>query len=487
MDNTSIYQDIAKRTNGDIYIGVVGPVRTGKSTFIKKFMDILAIPNIKDENEKQRVIDELPQPANGKTVMTTKPQFVPNKGVKINLGEGIDVNIRLIDCVGYMIDGMENQDRMVQSPWKDEEIPFAEAGELGTKKVMSDHSTIGVVVTTDGSVSDFDRKNYLVAEERIILEMKKTGKPFIVLVNSKNPDSKDCKNLAKSLAEKYSVCVLAKNISNLTERDIQELLGDILGEFPLVNINVNMPKWIQSLPFDNALIAKIYKKVYSLALDIDKMKDYNKLKDLFCDDEQFEKTQNISVKFDDGSICLDITPKEELFYSVLSDCCGVDIKDETALFAYIKNASTAINTFDKMQSALKSVDEYGYGVVLPNEDEIEFASPEFEVNGNKKNVKMTANCSCLHIMKIDVATSVNPIVATGVQAQDMVNYLESEYQDEPKQIWQTNMFGKKLSDIAKENLQAKMFSMPEEAQNKLRKTVCRIVNEGKGGVLCVLL
>lgn len=487
MDSVTIYQDIAKRTNGDIYIGVVGPVRSGKSTFIKKFMDELVLPNIADENEKKRVIDELPQSATGKAVMTTQPQFVPDKGVRVGLEDNLKVNIRLIDCVGYMVGGVENQDRMVHSPWFSHEIPFAEAGEIGTKKVMCEHSTIGIVVTTDGSITDFARADYLEAEQRIVKDMKKTNKPFIILLNTSNPNGDETQKLVQELTQKYEVTVVAKNVRDMELKDIQELLGCILGEFPLRMIGVNLPKWMQMLAYDSELITKVMSQVMEKVVDVNKMCDYTKLKDIFVNDEDFNKIDSVDVRFDDGSIVLNIMPNEELFYKVLSDCCGVDVKDESALFGYIKNASKAIGVASKMEKALESVDENGYGIVVPSDDEICFDTPEFETNGNKKNIKMNANCTCLHIMKVDLQTSVNPIIATGTQAQDMVNYLEEEYKENPEEIWQTNMFGRKLCDIAKDGLNQKMYAMPVDAQKKLRKTVCRIVNEGRGGVLCVLL
>lgn len=366
-------------------------------------------------------------------------------------------------------------------------MPFAEAGELGTRKVMLDHSTIGIVVTTDGSVTDFGRNDYISAEERIVEEMKSTGKPFIILLNSRTPNDSATQKLVSEMCAKYNVSVVAKNVAEMNEMDIQELLASILGEFPLRMIGVKMPRWMQMLQADNELIIKVMANIANIVVDVGKMRDYDKFKDIFLDDSDFNKTDNVEVKFDDGSIVLNLMPKEELFYKVLSDCCGVNVRDESALFGYIKNATTAIKTFDKMNSALQSVEQCGYGVVMPKDDEIEFAKPEFEGANGRRNIKMTASCSCLHIMKVDVQTSVNPIVASGTQAQDMVNYLENEYKDDLKQIWNTNMLGKKLADIAKDGLSAKMFSMPQEAQKKLRKAVCRIVNEGKGGVLCVLL
>lgn len=487
MDNNSLYQDIATRTNGDIYIGVVGPVRSGKSTFLKKFMDELVLPNMTDMPAKQRVIDELPQSADGKSVMTTEPKFVPDRGVNINLADDVNVNIRLIDCVGYMIRGVENSDRKVHTPWNEQEMSFVEAAELGTRKVMREHSTIGIVVTTDGSVTDFSREDYVAAEESIVNEMKESGKPFVILLNTANPKDSSVVKLQAELSAKYSVTVVAKNVQNMNIEDIQEVLSDILGEFPLKMINMSVPHWMQMLPLGNELISRVLKAVLERAKNVCKMRDYVDLRDLFTDDASIKKLSKYTVKYNDGSVVLDLEPREELFYQTLSEMCGVDIIDESALFGYIRKSTVAVSVFDKMQSALNSAEEQGYGIVVPREDEIEFSEPEFVETNGRKSVNMHAKCSCMHIMKVDIEAEVNPIVASGSQGQEMVTYLENEYKENPNEIWRTNMLGKELREIARDGLSAKMYNMPQDTQNKLRKTVSRIVNESKGGVLCVLL
>ncbi len=487
MDSNSLYQDIAKRTNGDIYIGVVGPVRSGKSTFLKKFMDELVLPNMTDLDRKQRVIDELPQSADGRSVMTTEPKFVPDMSANIDISEGVNVNVRLIDCVGYMINGVDNQDRQVHTPWSDKTMSFVDAAEMGTRKVMCEHSTIGIVVTTDGSVTDFAREEYVTAEENIVAEMKLSGKPFVILVNTENPMSSAAKNLSAELSIKYGVSVVAKNVSKMIIDDIQELLELILGEFPMQIMHMSFPKWMQMLPLDNVLIQKICACMMEKMIDVNKMRDYVCLKNMFSDDSEIKKLTKYQVKYASGSIVIEIEPKEELFYKVLSEVCAIEIKDESELFGYIKGATDAVKMYDKMKSALESVEESGYGIIVPSDDEIEYCTPEFIENGGKKSVKMDANCTCLHVMKVSVDAKVNPIMATGVQGQEMISYLKSEYEDNIDAIWHTNMLGKELCEIAKDSLSSKMYNIPVDVQNKLRKTVCKIVNEGKGGMLCVLL
>ncbi len=487
MDSNSLYQDIATRTNGDIYIGVVGPVRSGKSTFLKKFMDELVLPNITDLARKQRVIDELPQSANGKSVMTTEPKFVPDMSANIDISAGVNVNVRLIDCVGYMIDGVDNQDREVQTPWSEKPMPFAEAAELGTRKVMCEHSTIGIVVTTDGSVTDFERGEYVTAEESIVSEMKASGKPFVIVLNTKAPTSQASISMTAELSIKYGVSVVAKNVSTMMIDDIQEILELMLGEFPMKMLHVSFPKWMQMLPIENDIMQKICTKMMDKMIGLDKMRDYSCLKDMFDGDSEMKKLTKCQVRYASGSIVIEIEPKEELFYKILSEVCAIDIKDESELFGYIKGATKAVKTYDKMKSALNSVDENGYGIIIPADDEIEYCTPEFIEYGGRKSVKMQANCSCLHVMKVNVGTTVNPIMATGSQGQEMITYLKGEHENDLNSIWHTNMLGKELCEIAKDGLSAKMYNIPVDVQAKLRKTVCKIVNESKGGMLCVLL
>lgn len=482
MESYNLYQDIATRTNGDIYIGVVGPVRSGKSTFIKKFMDGLVLPNITDNARRTRVIDEMPQSADGKNIMTTEPKFVPDGGVKVNLAEDIEVNVRLIDCVGYMIDNMETPSRNVKTPWSTQDLPFNEAAEIGTKKVMCEHSTIGMVITTDGSVTDYDRKDYVTAEERIVAEMKNSGKPFVIVLNSKTENKK----LAEELEEKYNVSVFVCDISNMDIKAINMLLESVLNEFPIKHINCKMPKWMQMLPMESDLIKGIIEQLYTVSEKINKMKDYVLLKDCFSESENLKKLSKIKLLYSNGSLVVELEPQEHLFYKILSEVCNVDICDETGLFKYIKDSNSAITVYEKMKTALESVEQYGYGVVIPNENEIEYSEPIIE-EGVKSNISMEAKATCLHIIKVDVKTNVSPVIGSGSQAQEMVKYLKNEFSEDLNGMWKTNLLGKSMRQLATDSLSTKMYSMPADAQMKLKKTVGRIVNEGRGGVLCVLL
>lgn len=487
MERFDLYQDIATRTNGDIYIGVVGPVRTGKSTFIKRVMDKLVLPNIADAARKQRVIDELPQSADGKTVMTTQPKFVPDGGIRVDMAEGVSLNIRLIDCVGYLIDKLEGESRMVKTPWSDKEMTFEDASELGTRKVMRDHSTIGVLVTTDGSITDFDRTNYIAAEERIASEMQELGKPYAIVMNTKKVNAEETKALCVALSEKYGVPVIAKNALEMELKDILEIFECILAEFPLRKICFGMPKWMQMLDYEHPIVKGIIDVVTEKTANALKMSDYKKLSDLFDNSEIIKKISGINVLYGNGCIDIELIPQDGMFYKILSEICNVAIMGEFDLFNYIKEASFAEKQFSKLKGALADVETNGYGIVMPTDEDISLQEPEFVGTGGKTHIKMRANATCLHIMKVGVETDVNPIIGTGAQSQEMANYLKTEYSDKKMGLWDTNMFGKSLGVMAREGLSAKMYSMPLEAQAKLRKTVTRIVNEGRGGVLCVLL
>lgn len=479
-----LYQDIKSRTNGDIYIGVVGPVRTGKSTFIKRVMDKLVLPHISDSNRKQRIVDEIPQSADGKIVMTTQPKFVPDGGIKVELSADVDINIRLVDCVGYLIDGVEGDDRMVRTPWSDSEMSFAAASELGTQKVMTDHSTIGVVVTTDGSISDFERTNYIGAEERIIAEMKELNKPFVIVLNTLTPNSENTIAMANDMCIRYGTPVICKNVLNMEIEDVNEILECILSEFPLVSIDVEMPRWLQMLPPCHPIINHIMCTLNDNSMSLNKICEYKKLSELFAEDEYLRPIKYCKACFGDGTIKMELTPQDNLFYIIMSELCGISIDDESGLFAYIKNASVAEREYTKLKAALEDVENQGYGIVLPCEDDVQLLTPE--IGENARNIKMQANATCLHIMKIDVSTEVSPIVGGGSSAE-MVDYLKHEYEGRESEIWNTNLFGKSLSTLAKEGLNQKMYAMPQDAQAKLKRAVTRIVNEGRGGVLCILL
>lgn len=491
MERFEIYDDIARRTGGDIYMGVVGPVRTGKSTFITKFMEKLVIPNIVNKFSKERTIDELPQSAEGKTVMTTQPKFVPNEAAHINLN-GVDMNIRLIDCVGYMINGAMGQSegdkpRLVKTPWSAEDMPFEKAAEIGTKKVIEDHSTIAVLLTTDGTITDIPRSSYEVAEERVASELLAKNKPFVTIINTTNPDGEQAQNLVKELSNKYSCYAVALNVKELSEEDVQNIFAKVLLEFPIKSIKVKMPNWLEALPFDNEIIYNIIKQVKDYGNNITKIGEVDKTATVFNEDDDFEAVTVDTVNMGDGTIHFNIKPKQQLFYKVLSSECGYNISNDFELVTYLRDLAYAKKEYDKISSALEQVKASGYGIVEPKVDEIVLEEPQVVKQGGRYGVKIKANAPSLHIMSVDVETEVSPLVGTLEQSQDLANYLSSKCEENPDAIWQTNMFGKSLESLVKDGIHAKVFQMPVEAQRKMKKTLGRIVNEGKGGIICILL
>lgn len=492
MEKYQIYEDIQNRTNGDIYVGVVGPVRVGKSTFISEFMKKLVLPNINDKNTRQRAMDELPQSADGKTVMTTQPRFVPNEAVKIEVSDNVNLKVRLIDCVGYLVSGAmgateDDRPRLVKTPWSQEEMPFEEAAELGTKKVIEDHSTIGVVVTTDGSVTDIERANYIDAEEKVVSQMKACGKPFVIVLNCKNPASNESKRLAQNLSEKYDAQVLAMNVAEMKETDADRIFEKVLMEFPVKSVKVEMPKWLQALNFANPIITEIAHEIKNFANGIRKIGDAKRDSVVFAESECFEPITFSNVEMGEGVIRFTVIPKENLFYKVLSDECGFEIKDDYELVSYIKGLAVAKTEYDKLKDALEQVEETGYGIVVPSKDEYELQAPEVVKHGGRYGVKIKASAPSLHIIKVDVETEVTPLVGTEMQSQDLVEYLNEKFEAEPESIWETNLLGKSLSSLVDDNISAKIVMMPADAQRKMKKTLGRIINEGKGGVLCILL
>ncbi len=492
MEKYQIYEDIKSRTNGDIYVGVVGPVRVGKSTFIAEFMKKLVIPNIDNENVKNRAIDELPQSADGKTVMTTQPRFIPNEAVKISVADKINLKVRMIDCVGYLVSGAmgtkeNNKPRLVKTPWSEEEMPFEKAAMFGTKKVMTEHSTIGIVVTTDGSVTDLERGSYVEAEEQIIQDMKGTGKPFVVVLNTKNPTNSESKKLAQSIAEKYDAQVVAMNVKEMKESDVDRIFEKMLLEFPVTSIKVDMPKWISALPFSNPIIKEIVGEIKKFGNDINKIGDASRDAVVFTESESFDPITFSNVEMGEGIIRFSVIPKENLFYTVLSAECGFEIKDDFELVSYIKDLATAKLEYDKLKFALNEVEETGYGIVVPKQEDFVLQEPEVVKQGNRFGVKIRATAPSLHIIKVDVETEVTPLVGSESQSQDLVNYLNEQFENNPEKIWETNLLGKSLSSMIGENISSKIVMMPTDAQRKMRKTLGRIINEGKGGVLCILL
>ena len=492
MENTRLYQDIAKRTDGDIYVGVVGPVRTGKSTFIKKFMDLLVIPNIDNEYKKERANDELPQSAGGKTIMTTEPKFVPNEAVEITLDNNLKFKTRLVDCVGYLVDNAigyleDDMPRMVKTPWSEEEIPFETAAEIGTKKVIEEHSTIGILVTTDGSITDIPREDYIKAEERVVNELKALNKPFIILLNSQEPNSSYTQQLSEKLSEKYGTTVIPTNCEYLTIDDINNMFSKVLYEFPVDQIRIKFPRWIDGLDFNHPLIAELYKEIQEAFSNINVLKEVSSCVDTIKQTEIISKTSIEDIQLGVGNVNIEITLKEELFYNVLTEITGVQVSNEGDLFSIISNLSKTKKKYDKIACALDDVNRKGYGIVTPTMDELILEEPEMIKQGSRFGVKLKATAPSIHLIKTNVETEVSPIVGSEKQSEELVNYLLSEFESDPKQIWESNIFGKSLHELINEGLQTKLAKMPEDAQLKLQETLERIVNEGSGGLICIIL
>ncbi len=491
MENFDIYRDIAERSGGDIYLGVVGPVRTGKSTFIRKFMESLVLPVIKDKNKLLRATDELPQPADGKTIMTTEPKFVPAEAVSLEISEGAKARVRLVDCVGFPVEGAlggeENgKARMVKTPWKEEEMPFLEAAEYGTEKVISEHSTVAVMVTTDGSITEIERAKYVEAEEKVIAKLKKEGKPFVVILNTKTPEGAETLRLAGALSERYGVKVIPINVQGMSEKESISVLSEILLEFPISTVAVEMPKWMQVLSAHNELIAEVISGIKKVGEKANKIGEYKLFESLSENSTHFDSF-TCSAELGAGRVVIEVKPKEDEFYKTLSSECGVALEDDYKLLSYVRNMKQAGDEYAKLKQALDDVKEYGYGIVSPSGEEMVLEEPQIVKQGGRYGVKLKASAPSLHIMRVDVETEVSPVLGTEQQGEEMVKYLMSEFEVNPANIWQTDMFGKSLSMVVKESLNKKLHAVPDDVRAKLRKTLKKIVNEGKGGVICILL
>ncbi len=487
-----VYQDIALRTKGDIYLGVVGPVRTGKSTFITKFLNTLVLPNIADGYELERTIDEMPVSGDGKTIMTTQPKFLPNEAVSVTLDGNITFNVRMIDCVGYMVKGaighVENdKPRMVNTPWSEEPMPFEKAAEIGTDKVITQHSTIGIMVTTDGSITGIPREDYLDAEERVVAQLQQTNKPFVILLNSSHPASPETVTLASSLKEKYGASVMPMDISSINEEDINWIFAEVLKAFPITKIAVKLPNWMNALPFDSQIITAIVNEVKEKTADFVKIGEIPQDITLFADNEDLEIVNSVDVSLGEGKVEIVVKPKPELFYKVLSEQCDMEIKDDYQLVSYIKQLSVAKKQYDKFKEAIDQVRETGYGVVQPTLDEMTLETPQIIKQGGKYGVKLRASAPSLHIMQIDLDTEVNSLVGTEQQSEELVKNMLGQFESDPASIWDTKLFGTSLHHLVNEGLHTKLSSIPQEAMKKMTKTMKRIVNEGKGGVICILL
>lgn len=487
---SSIYKDIEKRTGGDIYMGVVGPCRTGKSTFIKKFMDTLVLPTLDGGYEKQRVIDELPQSGDGKTIMTTQPKFVPNEAVAISLGDNITFKVRLVDCVGYMIDGAignleDEKPRMINTPWSDAPMPFEQAADIGTKKVITDHSTVGIVVTTDGSITDIDRENYVSAENRVVEELKALGKPFIIIINSKEPAGEKAVSLKKELGDKYDMPVMVLDVMKMDMGDIEGILKNILYEFPIKTISFNMPSWISALSRDHHVITDLLNTINDSLGSLSKMRDHEVLVEKLKENEDFSAPEVKEMALGKGAIIYDLDADNTLFYKVMEEESGFKIENDYHLMTILKDLIYAKKQYDKVKSALESSYTNGYGIISPSLDEIDLKEPQMLKQGSKYAVKLFANAPNIHLIRTDVTTEVCPIIGTEKQSTDVLEFLNAQFEENKDDIWQANIFGKSLQEVVAEGLAGK--NMPDDAREKLTRAMQKMVNQGKGHLICFVV
>ena len=492
MGDTKIYRDIAERTGGDIYIGVIGPVRTGKSTFIKQFMETLIIPNMSSKYKVERATDEMPQSAAGRTIMTTEPKFIPEEAIEIDLDDTASFRVRMIDCVGYIVPSSlgyieNNAPRMVKTPWYDEEIPFNLAAEIGTRKVITEHSTIGLVVTTDGSISDIPREEYEEAEERVISELREINKPFAVLLNCSDPTKEESKALAARLTDKYGVPVMAVNCQEISESEIQGILSEVLYEFPVRSVAIDMPGWINSLDRDHWLKNDIMGTIRAAAKGIRRIREIDSLVSALSDNQYVVNAATRSIDLGTGKTRIKVELQPDLFYRIVGEKTGLQIKNEADLMNSITELASVKHKYDRLSDALDEVERTGYGIVMPSMDELTLEEPELMRQGGRYGVRLTASAPSLHIVKTNITTEVAPIVGSEKQSEDLVKYLLRGFEEEPSSIWQSNIFGKSLHELVNEGLHNKLSKMPVDARDKMRETIERIINEGCSGLICIIL
>ena len=491
MEKIDIIKSITERTGGDLYLGVVGAVRTGKSTFIKKFIENLVVPNIEDEYEKKRALDEIPQSAQGRTIMTTEPKFVPSNAATIKVDD-FTASVRLVDCVGYIIPGAkgyedENGPRMVKTPWYDEEIPFVEAAEIGTEKVIKDHSSIGIVVTTDGSIGEIERSDYVEAEERIVGELKEIGKPFIVILNSTHPMLPETERMADSLKESYGVPVLPISIENMSERDIYSILKEALYEFPVLEVNVDMPEWIATLDSENWL-KKIYiEKIRESVIEIDKLRDIEHITSHFNDCEYISKSYLSNVDTSSGVVTVTLDAPDNLYNQVLKDIIGVEVTTKSQLLKLFQDYNEAKVEYDQIKTALKMVKTTGYGVACPTLSDMKLDTPEILKQGSRYGIKLKAVAPSIHMIRVDVESTFEPIIGSEMQSKELINYIMKDYDNDADSIWKSEIFGRSLDVIVKEGIQAKLSMLPENARFKLQQTLSKLVNKGNGNLFAIVL
>ena len=490
--NQSIYQNIATRTAGDIYIGVVGPVRTGKSTFIKRFMETQVIPNIENVYRKERARDELPQSGSGRTIMTAEPKFVPEEAAQIQLEGGVSFSVRLIDCVGYMVRGAMGQyeddmPRMVTTPWFDHEIPMSEAAEAGTRKVIAEHSTIGIVITTDGTISEIPREDYQSAEDRVIEELQELGKPFIVLLNSSEPDSPRAQAIAADIARRHGVNCTPVNCLELSEEATADILRGVLYEFPMRELRLYLPAWVDALPMNHPIRAELYEAVREQATSLRHIREVKDVVAMLGEGENIEQASVTSMDLGTGIAVARLSLPRALFYRTLSEQSGFQVSDDGDLMSLLTRLAEVNEAYGRVADALKDVHEKGYGIVVPDMSELKLEEPEIMKQGGRYGVRLRASAPSIHMIRADIQAAVSPIVGNEKQSEDMVNYLLQEFEGDTSKIWETNIFGRSFHELVNDDLQAKLRRMPEDARKKLQETLTRIINEGSGGLICIIL
>ncbi len=492
MEHVKIYEEIARRTEGDIYIGVVGPVRTGKSTFIKRFMETLVIPNIENVYRRERARDELPQSGSGRTIMTAEPKFVPEEAVEVELEGGVSFSVRLIDSVGYLVSSAVGQTeddspRMVTTPWFDHEVSMAEAAELGTRKVIAEHSTIGIVITTDGSITDIPREDYLEAEERVIQELKSLNKPFLVLLNAQEPDSDRVKAIAADITSRYEVSCLPVNCLELEEQDVSEIIRSVLYEFPLQELELFLPSWVDALPYEHPIKAELYQAMRTAGSQIRQIRQVRGSIERMGQCETISRCELTAIDLGQGIARVALEVPRALFYETLSQQSGFSVTDDGDLVELLTQLSSVKHEYDKVGEALKNVRETGYGIVVPSIDELTLEEPEIVRQGGRYGVKLKASAPSIHMLRADIETVISPIVGSEKQSEEMIHYLLQEFEGDTRKIWESNIFGKSFHELVNEDLQGKLNRMPEDARVKLRETLERIINEGTGGLICIIL
>lgn len=492
MEKIDIFKDIAERTGGDIYLGVVGAVRTGKSTFIKRFMETVVLPNITNESDRIRAIDELPQSAAGKTIMTTEPKFVPNNAVRIRVAEGLEVNVRLVDCVGYTVEGAkgyedENGPRMITTPWFDEPIPFQEAAEIGTRKVIQEHSTLGVVVTTDGSIAEIPRSSYVQAEERVINELKEVGKPFVLIINSTRPRSEEALHLRNELAAKYDIPVMTMSVASMGEEDVMSVLREVLYEFPVHEVNVNLPSWVMVLEENHWLRSRFEASVRDTVKDIRRLRDVDRVVAQFTEYDFIYRAGLSGMNMGLGVAEIDLYAPDELYDQILMEVVGVEIRGKDHLLQLMQEFSHAKKEYDRFADALEMVKTTGYGIAAPSLAEMVLDEPELIRHGSRFGVRLKATAPSIHMIRVDVESEFAPIIGTEKQSEELVNYLMQDFEQEPLKMWESDIFGRSLHSIVREGIQGKIAMMPDNARYKLQETLGRIINEGSGGLIAIIL